>query len=164
MRIIRSSNRLGTIIACLVLSLALSGCADNQPSKSRLPWSFEVKSYTTTDRVAVEWGNDKHASPGYEWLILDIAVGNRTSQTEYLNSIIYEFHVVVGPKAYQNQLRWDYPIGGLDWDYVQPGQVKQGAIYHEVPIGTSLVGAKLRLTDTFRGISDWIDLTNVPRR
>lgn len=102
--------------------------------------------------------------PGYEWLILDMAVGNSTSKTERLNSMIYEFHVVVGSKAYKNYASYFGPTGSLDWDEVQPGQMIEGEIYHQVPIGTSLVGAKLRLIDTIGGVSDWIDLTNVPRR
>jgi len=147
----------------LVLCMALSGCSGNP--LSQLPWAVNIYSYDLKSQVETTW-DPKIPSPGYQWLLLEVAVGNRTNKTEYLNPLTYEFELVLSGKHYVNQLYWDDPIGGLRWSRdIQPGQTVRGDLFFEVPLSvTGLAGARLIMRDTIRGYASGCDISTVSRR
>jgi len=68
----------------LVLCMVLSGCSGNP--LSQLPWAVNIYSYDVKSQVETTW-DPKIPSPGYQWLLLEVAVGNKTNKTEYLTHL-----------------------------------------------------------------------------
>jgi hypothetical protein len=147
----------------LVLCMVLSGCSGNP--LSQLPWAVNIYSYDLESQVETDW-NPKLPAPGYQWLLLEVTVSNKTSKTEMLNSFIYEFELVLSGNHYVNQLVWDSPVGGLEWArYLQPGQTLNGDLFFEVPLSvTGLAGVRLIMRDTICGYASGCDISTVPRR
>jgi hypothetical protein len=151
------------VLACLVSCLALAGCSGNP--FSQLPWAVNIYSYDLASQVATDW-EPKIPSPGYQWLLLEVTVSNRTGKTEHLNPFIYEFELALGGKRYVNQLVWDDPVGELSWARdIQPGQTIRGDLFFEAPVSVSgLSGARLVMRDTICGYASGCDISSVPRR
>lgn len=152
------------VLACLVLCVALVGCSGNP--FSQLPWAVNIYSYDLASQVETYYWGPELPSPGYQWLLLEVSVSNKTGKTEYLNPLIYEFELVLGGKRYVNQLVYDDPVGELTWSrYIQPGQTVRGDLFFEVPISvTGLSGVRLVMRDTIRGYASGCDISSVPRR
>ena len=85
------------LAVCLVLCMALVGCSGNPLSK--LPWAVNIYSYDLVSQVETDW-EPKVAAPGFQWLLLEVTVSNKTSKTEMLNSLIYPFELVVSGRYY----------------------------------------------------------------
>ncbi len=151
------------VLACLVLCVALVGCSGNP--FSQLPWAVNIYSYDLASQVETDWGR-KLPSSGYQWLLLEVSVSNKTGKTERLNPLIYEFELALGGKRYRNQLVYDDPVGELSWSRdIQPGQTVRGDLFFEVPISvTELSGVRLVMRDTIRGYASGCDISSVPRR
>lgn len=151
------------VLVCLVLCAVLAGCSGNP--LSQLPWAVNIYSYDLVSQVATDW-EPKIPSPGYQWLLLEVTVSNRTGKTEHLNPFIYEFELALGGKRYVNQLVWDDPVGELSWARdIQPGQTIRGDLFFEAPVSVSgLSGARLVMRDTICGYASGCDISSVPRR
>ena len=154
-----------SVVLVFVLGLFLAGCGPSKPLINTLPW--DVAAYTYDFAAEVEtMGQPEPADPGYKWLLLEVALANKSSRSEGLNPFIYEFEFSLGGKRYVNQLVWDHPIGGLQWARdVQPGQTIRGDLYFQVPLSIAgLFGARLVMHDTVRGDGAGWDISTVPRR
>lgn len=158
-------NRCISVVLVFVLGLFLAGCGLSKPLINNLPWDVAVYTYEFAAEVETT-GQPQQADPGYKWLLLEVAVANKSSRSEGLNPFIYEFEFSLGGKRYVNQLVWDHPIGGLQWARdVQPGQVIRGDLYFQVPLSLAgLSGARLVMQDTVRGDGAGWDISTVPRR
>ncbi|MGE5584445.1 MAG: DUF4352 domain-containing protein [Bacillota bacterium] len=154
----------------VALTVAVSGCFG--PGESVIPvlnWSLAAKDWTTTSYVDHALfpgqGLGYTARPGYEWLVIGVAVSNTSGRTQNLNPFIYEMRFVpASGLIYTNQLALYDPIGGLAWSDVQPWQTIYGDVFFEVPAGTTVQGARLVLYDTIEHASCAISLGDLPRR
>jgi len=154
-----------SVVLVFVLGLFLAGCGPSKPLINTLPWDVAAYSYEFAAEVATTW-QPVPADPGYKWLVLEVAIANKSSRSERLNPFIYEFEFALSGKRYVNQLVWDDTVGGLGWSRdVQPGQKVRGDIYFQVPASlTGLSGARLVMRDTIRGEAAGWDISSVPQR
>jgi excisionase family DNA binding protein len=154
-----------SVVLVFVLGLFLAGCGPSKPLINTLPWDVAAYSYELAAEVATRW-QPVPADPGYKWLVLEVAIANKSSRSERLNPFIYEFEFALSGKRYVNQLVWDDTVGGLGWSRdVQPGQKVRGDIYFQVPASlTGLSGARLVMRDTIRGEAAGWDISSVPQR
>ncbi len=154
-----------SVVLVFVLGLFLAGCGPSKPLINNLPWDVATYSYNFVAEVETTW-QPVPADPGYKWLVLEVAIANKSARSEGLNPFIYEFEFALGGNRYVNQLVWDNPVGGLVWSRdVQPGQKVRGDIYFQVPASlTGLSGARLVMRDTIRGEAAGWDISSVPQR
>lgn len=151
--------------AMLLIAITLAGCGPSKPLINNLPWDVAAYSYNFVAEVETTW-QPVPADPGYKWLILEVAIANKSARSECLNPFIYEFEFALGGNRYVNQLVWDNPVGGLAWSRdVQPGQTIRGDVYFQVPASlTGLSSARLVMRDTIRGEAAGWDISSVPQR